>query len=95
MTNKELIDLVSKSLQEGMISPPNKAAVTKTMDTAFLLISDALSNGNEVKITGFGAFEVTQVAARIGRNPSTGASVEIPAKQRIKFKPSSVLKNLM
>ncbi len=56
------------------------------------LIKEALEQGEKVKISGFGNFEVRQKAARRGRNPQTGESITIRERRVLTFKPSQVLK---
>lgn len=57
------------------------------------IISDALANGNEVHMKGFGTFCTIQVAARGGyRNVHTGEAVTLPAGKRLRFRPSQDLK---
>ena len=58
-------------------------------------ISDALERGEMVKISSFGSFAVRQKGQRIGRNPKTGAKVEVPAKKIPFFKPSKELKDFV
>ena len=55
----------------------------------------ALEGGEDIKIAGFGNFEVKEKAARAGRNPQTGEPMEISARRRIGFKPSAVLKKVI
>lgn len=50
-------------------------------------IKEQLASGNEVAIKGFGSFKMVTRKARIGRNPGTGAPVNIPERQVVKFKP--------
>ena len=54
-------------------------------------ITGALSRGGRVEVRGFGAFSVKRRAARIGRNPRTGAQVQIGKKNALYFRPSKVL----
>lgn len=56
-------------------------------------IADELKENNTVQLTGFGTFSVSERAARMGRNPQTGATVEIPAKTTPKFKPGKTFKD--
>ena len=56
------------------------------------VISDELANGGSVTLVGFGTFKVVQREARTGRNPKTGASINIPAKKVVTFKPGKALK---
>ena len=53
---------------------------------------DALKNGDKVHLVGFGTFEVKERAARVGRNPRTMESVEIPASRQPAFRPGKALK---
>jgi len=56
------------------------------------LVSDALVEGNSVKLSSFGSFQVRGKNQRIGRNPKTGQEVPILPRQVLVFKPSNVLK---
>lgn len=61
--------------------------------TAFITATEnALKSGDEVRLVGFGSFERKERAARIGRSPSSGASVEIPASKAPVFKASKTFK---
>jgi DNA-binding protein HU-beta len=53
----------------------------------------ALSDGSEISLVGFGNFSVSKVAARAGRNPSTGEAIEISARNQVKFKVGKTLKD--
>ncbi len=55
-------------------------------------ISKALSKGDKVVLTGFGAFSISKRAARAGVNPKTGAKIQIPAMKVPKFKAGKALK---
>ena len=55
-------------------------------------ISDALANNDTVQISGFGSFKVGERKARTGRNPQTGAPIQIPAARVPKFSPGKALK---
>lgn len=56
-------------------------------------ICEALENGENVQIAGFGTFEIRDRAARTARNPRTGEPIEIEARKALVFKPSKVLKD--
>jgi nucleoid DNA-binding protein len=56
------------------------------------IIAVELDAGREVVITGFGTFATKHRAARMGRNPSTGAAIQLPAKNYVTFKPGKGLK---
>ncbi|MCL2051147.1 MAG: HU family DNA-binding protein [Lachnospiraceae bacterium] len=63
---------------------------------AFLdAVAEELKNGGKVQLVGFGTFEVTQRAAREGRNPQTGATMKIPASKAPKFKAGKALKDMV
>ena len=66
-----------------------------TMDSIFDGIVKALRRGEKTELRGFGTFRTRQRQPRIGRNPKTGARVEVPAKKIPYFKPSKELKELV
>ena len=70
----------------------NKAQAGRAVDAVLNAISDALAKGEEVRLTGFGNFRVTNTAARTGRNPRTGEQIQIAAGKRPAFSPGSRLK---
>ncbi len=73
----------------GLTKKQAAEAVTAVLDA----ITEALVAGEDVKITGFGGFEVKERAARTGRNPKTGEAVQIPASKYVAFSAGSTLKN--
>ncbi len=76
-------DLVAAVAQEtGMPESKVSQAVTAT----FAAIESALAKGDEVSISGFGTFKVTERPARDGRNPQTGETIKIAAKKSPTFK---------
>ena len=83
-------DLVARVAElSGLAS---KDAV-KAVDGVFDAITEALASDGEVRLTGFGIFEVVKRAASKGRNPRTGAEIDIPASKGPKFRPGQSLKN--
>ena len=64
----------------------NKAAARDAVDGVFATIAEALANGEEVRIAGFGCFGTKSRPARTGRNPRTGEAVSIPASKSLAFK---------
>jgi DNA-binding protein HU-beta len=56
-------------------------------------ITNALSRGESVSLLGFGSFNVSERAARAGRNPQTGAVIQIAASKSVSFKPGKALKD--
>lgn len=62
------------------------------VETLLESIVSALQSGDKVEVRGFGSFRTRQRNSRIGRNPKTGVSVEVPAKKVSYFKPSKELR---
>ncbi|KAF0221124.1 MAG: integration host factor subunit [Geobacteraceae bacterium] len=62
------------------------------VDSVFSIMKDTLESGENIKIAGFGNFEVKQKKERKGRNPQTGEDITIEERRIITFKPSMVLK---
>ncbi len=62
------------------------------VDELFETIAESLERGENVKISGFGSFQVREKRARKGRNPQTGQQMEISARRVVTFKPSYLLK---
>jgi len=90
MTNKaELIDAVAEATETS------KAAAGAALDAVVAAITDALRKGDEVRLVGFGTFSVKTRAAGKGRNPATGAEIDIPASRSVRFKPGAQLKDVV
>ena len=83
-------DLVSKVAKDkGFTKKDVEIIVNATIDG----IADALANNDKVQFIGFGTFEVSERAAREGRNPKTGATMKIDAAKTPKFRPGKKLKD--
>ena len=87
MNKLQLTDAVANRTK--MTKKDSATAVSAVLD----VIVEALAKGEDVKITGFGSFEVKTREARTGRNPKTGAPVEIPASKYVSFSAGSTLKD--
>lgn len=87
MNKTELINAVSESA--GL----SRKDATNAVNATFEAIQGALTNGDKVQLIGFGNFEVRERAARKGRNPQTGAEIEIAASKTPAFKPGKALKD--
>lgn len=85
-------DLIDKVAAETGLTKKDSA---KAVDAVFNSIAEALKDGDKVQIIGFGTFEVRERAARMGRNPQTGAELEIPARKVPAFKPGKGLKDMV
>ncbi len=72
-------------------SVTTKHEASTILDTILGSIARAVRNGDKVEIRGFGSFHTRQRPGRLGRNPKTGAPVEVPPKRIAYFKPSKEL----
>lgn len=70
-----------------------KSEAEAAINAVFKSIENSLANGEKVQLIGFGSFEVRQRAARKGRNPQTGAEIDIPASNVPAFKAGKALKD--
>lgn len=70
----------------------SKKEAADLVEMVFDTIKATLSNGQKIKISGFGNFVVREKRSRIGRNPQTGQSIEIGARRVLTFRPSQVLR---
>ena len=71
----------------------SKAVAKEAVDGVFAAIGDALANGEEVRITGFGTFGTRSRPARIGRNPRTGEAISVSESTSPTFKAGKTLKD--
>lgn len=85
-------DLVDKVTALGDLTRRDGEVI---VDLLFDSVIGALKSGDKIEIRGFGSFRTRQRNARIGRNPKTGAKVEVPAKKVPFFKPSKELRDLI
>ena len=89
MNKRELVDAVAE--KSGL----SKAEAEKALDAVVGAVSSALQSGDKVAVPGFGTFDVRERAARTGRNPQTGETMEIAASRSAGFKPATALKNAL
>ena len=89
MTKAELVEEVSR------VSDLTKKHSEVIVDTVFRSIIVALQRGEKIELRGFGSFRLRKREPRKGRNPKTGARVEVPPKQVPYFKPGKELKDLI
>ncbi len=87
MNKSELIDAVADQ------ADLSKAAATRAVDAVVDAITGALKEGDQVTLVGFGSFMVRERAARSGRNPRTGDTIEIAASSMPVFKAGKALKD--
>ena len=72
-----------------------KKEAQEIVDTIWDTIKLSLKKQEDVAISGFGTFKVKQTKARMGRNPKTGETIQIPAKKKVAFRVSKELKSLL
>jgi DNA-binding protein HU-beta len=84
------IDLVNALITTTQLE---KKAIEKTVDVLLKVFTDTLAAGEEIRMSGFGAFKVAERKARQARNPRTGESIQVPASKTVTFRPSKDLKD--
>ena len=87
MKKSEMIEAIASTT--GL----SKSDVEKVFTATFDLFKDELVNGNKVSVAGFGVFKISERAAREGRNPQTGATIQIAASKSVGFKAGTALKD--
>lgn len=87
MNKSQLVDQIAQ------IADISKAKADAALGAILEGISEALSNGDEVALIGFGTFKVNQRGARTGRNPRTGEEIQIAAAKVPAFKAGKLLKD--
>jgi integration host factor subunit alpha len=90
MTKAEIIDAIYEKV--GGFSKKEAAEI---VEAVFDSMKDVLTEGQKIKISGFGNFVVRYKKERIGRNPQTGEPIPISARRVLTFKPSQVLKGIL
>jgi nucleoid DNA-binding protein len=86
MNKSELIDAIAAK------TGSSKADAARSLDGTLEAITDALKEGEQVVLVGFGTFKISHRAARTGRNPQTGETIEIKASNSVSFKTGKSLK---
>jgi integration host factor subunit beta len=89
MTKADLIEEVARVVE---VTRKDSEVI---VDAIFESVVRSLRNGDKIEIRGFGSFRTRQRQPRIGRNPKTGARVDVPSKRIPYFKPSKELKDLV
>ncbi|ALP42933.1 MULTISPECIES: nucleoid-associated protein HU-beta [Aeromonas] len=87
MNKSQLIDKIADG------ADISKAAAGRALDAFIDAVTDSLKEGDQVALVGFGTFAVRERAARSGRNPQTGATIEIAAGKVPAFKAGKALKD--
>jgi DNA-binding protein HU-beta len=89
MNKTELVAAIAEK------SELSKKDAEKALKAFSDVVSEELAQGGKVQLVGFGTFEVSERAAREGRNPHTGETMPIPASKTPKFKAGKALKDLV
>ncbi|MDB5397527.1 MAG: family DNA-binding protein [Rhodospirillales bacterium] len=85
-------DLADQVVEQQGIT---KANAREFIDALMSASVDAAAKGEEIALPGFGKFKLTNRAARVGRNPSTGATIKIAASTKLSFVPAKALKDAL
>jgi len=89
MIKADIIDAISAR------SKLSRSRTTAAVEATLAVIKEALQQGEQVRIVGFGRFAVRQKHARVGRNPRTGRAIPIAPRRVLTFKASKVLRNII
>ena len=87
MNKSDLIEHIAK------VAEVSKSAAERAVDALVVAVKSTLRKGDSVTLAGFGSFHVAKRAARVGRNPRTGAEIRISAARVAKFRPGKALKD--
>jgi len=87
MNNADIAEKIAAS--HGL----TKADAKKIVDEVFAAVADAAASGEEVSLSGFGKFKVKESAAREGRNPANGQTIQIAASKKLGFSAAKALKD--
>lgn len=87
MNNSDLADTVADA--NGL----SKSEARKLVDGVFSAIAEAAVKGEEISLNGFGKFKIKASPAREGRNPSTGATIQIAASKKLTFAAAKAIKD--
>ncbi len=87
MNKRDLVEYLSEHLQT------TKSSSEQIVNTVFQGIQEGLGKSGSVSIAGFGTWSSRQRAARTGRNPQTGDTIQIPASTTVAFKPAKAWKD--
>ncbi len=87
MNKQELVDAVAAATGQS------KAAASEAIDAFIGAVTKAVTKGDAVQLIGFGSFSTGARAARVGRNPATGAEIQIAAAKTVKFTAGKAFKD--
>ncbi len=87
MKKSEMIEAIAEN------AGVSKADTERVFNATFDLFKSELADGEKVSVAGFGVFKVSERAARTGRNPQTGETIQIAASKSVSFKAGTALKD--
>ena len=93
MTKSELIDRITETMRIRYDRCMSKVDVVSFLDSLTDVVTERVAAGDDVPLPGLGKLSVKEKAARTGRNPATGESIQIPAKRVPDFTPVKALKD--
>lgn len=88
MNKAQLVEVVQRELGKQV----SKAAAERALDAVLNSIKKGVKTGGPIQLVGFGTFRVSKRAARMGRNPKTGESIQIAASKTVRFSAGQGLK---
>jgi DNA-binding protein HU-beta len=89
MNKQDLIDSIAKSTELS------KSKVNEVIDTFLANVKTSVKKGNAVQLVGFGTWKKSKRKARTGRNPQTGATIKIAARNTVRFTPGKAFKDAL
>lgn len=89
MNKQDLIDSIAKSTELS------KSKVNEVLDTFLANVKTSVKKGNAVQLVGFGTWKKSKRKARTGRNPQTGATIKIAARNTVRFTPGKAFKDAL
>jgi DNA-binding protein HU-beta len=87
MNKQELVDAVAAATGQS------KVTAAEAVDAFIGTVTQAVTKGDAVQLIGFGSFSTGARAARVGRNPATGAEIQIPAAKTVRFTAGKAFKD--
>ena len=85
-------DIINQVAEDASIT---KVKAVEAVEAVFEAMKAAMQRGERIELRGFGSFRIRERGSRVGRNPKTGARVDVPSKKIPYFKPGKELKELL
>ena len=91
MNKAELLNLIGTTAKKSKDIDVSKATAIAVAELTFDIMKNTLKDVKTISIRNFGSFNVIYSAPRTAKNPRTGETIDVPAKNKVKFKPSAEL----